>query len=239
MFRTLIQKNRKQLDNDLADIKDRKYFSPAIYIFAQKLLKAIDKYAHGCLIDIGCGDTPYIKHIPPAVTQYDTFDIEKRSAKVTYIGDVTNMHMIKNDAYDTLLCLAVLEHVSDPFSAIKEMRRILKKDGTCILSAPHIARLHEEPHDYFRYTHYGIKALLEKNGFRIIEIEKNGTLLSFLGHQISTIVLCLVWHIPVLKHLFFFINKILIVYPIAFIDQKIMKSSLMPLNYFCIAQKIN
>jgi SAM-dependent methyltransferase len=237
MIKTLIQKNRRQLDIDLADIDKRKYFSPAVYIFTKKFLESLNKYAHGRLIDIGCGDTPYIKHTPPNVSQYDTFDVEKRTEQVTFIGNVMDMHMIENNTYDTLLCLAVLEHVPDPFTAVKEMHRILKKNGLFILSAPHIARLHEEPHDYFRYTHHGIKTLLEQNGFGIIELEKNGTLLSFLGHQISTLILCLFWHIPILKHLIFFLNKVLIVRPIAFIDQKIMQSSLIPLNYFCVAQK--
>ena len=63
MIKALMQKNRRQLDTDLTNIDKRKYFSPAIYIFTQKLLKSLDKYAHGRLIDIGCGDTPYLKYI--------------------------------------------------------------------------------------------------------------------------------------------------------------------------------
>lgn len=112
MIKTLIQRNRRQLDSDLADIDQRKYFSPALYIFTQKLLKSLDKYAYGRLIDIGCGDAPHIKHIPKKVSQYDTLDVEKRTKQVTFIGNTTDMHMVGSNSYNTLLCLAVLGHVS-------------------------------------------------------------------------------------------------------------------------------
>ena len=33
--------------------------------------------------------------------------------------------------------------------------------------------VHEQPHDYFRYTRYGLKYLLEKNSFICVEIFEN------------------------------------------------------------------
>ena len=112
MIKALMQKNRRQLDTDLTNIDKRKYFSPAIYIFTQKLLKSLDKYAHGRLIDIGCGDTPYLKYILKNINQYDTLDIEKRTEQVTFIDNATDMHMVGSNSYNALLCLAVLEHIS-------------------------------------------------------------------------------------------------------------------------------
>lgn len=90
MIKTLLQRSRRQLDSDLADIDQRKYFSPAIYIFTQKLLKSLDKYVHDRLVDIGCDDAAHIKHIPKKVSQYDTLDVEKRTKQVTFIGNATD-----------------------------------------------------------------------------------------------------------------------------------------------------
>ncbi|RZK57795.1 MAG: hypothetical protein EOO87_01965 [Pedobacter sp.] len=34
--------------------------------------------------------------------------------------------------------------------------------------------LHEEPHDFFRFTKHGLKYILENSGFEILEINANG-----------------------------------------------------------------
>lgn len=239
MIKKLIQNNRKRVDEDLTDIHKLKYFSPAIYIMVKAVLEGIDRYLKGKLIDIGCGHMPLKSELEHKVGKYDTLDIEPRTDGVKFIGSVLDMHMIENSSYDSVISLAVLEHVPDPFRAVSEINRILKLDGIFMLSVPHISRLHELPHDYFRYTEFGIRELLEKRGFKILHIEKAGTLISYLGHQISTVLIGLTWHIPLIKHLIFFLNKIFIVFPFALIDKTLMKNSLMPMNYFCVAQKIN
>jgi hypothetical protein len=43
-----------------------------------------------------------------------------------------------------------------------------------ILSIPFCWELHEEPYDFFRYTKYGLQAMLERNGFEVIAIKANG-----------------------------------------------------------------
>ena len=46
----------------------------------------------------------------------------------TYVGDITKHNeMINDDTYDYIICTEVLEHVENPFNAIIEMNRILKK----------------------------------------------------------------------------------------------------------------
>ena len=239
MIKNLLEKNRKKIDQDMPSIVERQYFSPALHALVKIILPTFKKHISGEVIDVGCGDMPFKVQISESGSVYDTLDIEARTEGVKYIGSVLDMHMIDDCTYDTAICLEVLEHVPQPFKAANELNRILKPNGTFIMSVPHLSRLHEQPHDYYRYTKYGIRALLEDNGFEILEMKVCGGIFSFLGHQISTIFLCCFFHIPILKQIVFFLNKWLIVKPFVWIDEKLGENSVMPLGYLCVAKKIN
>nr|WP_260162696.1 class I SAM-dependent methyltransferase [Pectinatus brassicae] len=47
-----------------------------------------------------------------------------------------NMYQIEDESIDFFICSHVLEHVSDDLKAMREFKRILKKDGKGILVAP-------------------------------------------------------------------------------------------------------
>jgi SAM-dependent methyltransferase len=135
------------------------------------------------------------------------------------------------------VCLEVLEHVPDPFQAVREIHRILKEGGILIVSVPHLSRLHDEPHDYYRYTRHGLRYLLEQNGFDIQVLEQRGGLFSFLGHQLSTLVLGLVWRIPLLRQMAWFINSWLVVRGADLLDRHLDRSGIFALGYTVVARK--
>ena len=66
--------------------------------------------------------------------------------------------------------ISVLEHLPNPELAIKEAYRITKKGGTFITITIQNYRLHDEPYDFFRYTKYGLKKIIESSGFKISKI---------------------------------------------------------------------
>lgn len=68
---------------------------------------------------------------------------------------------------------------------LSELNRVLKKDGYLILTVPKIGELHEEPHDYYRYTKYGLRYLAEKCGFEIKYIKPRGGFLAVIGYELS------------------------------------------------------
>jgi len=105
------------------------YFSLATYYFDIITRPLIETNIRGKLIDIGCGDMPYKEIIVKKVSQYDTIDIEKRAPDVKYVGNVENMNMIKDNCYDSAICLEVLEHVPHPQVALAEIFRILNQVG--------------------------------------------------------------------------------------------------------------
>jgi SAM-dependent methyltransferase len=90
------------------------------------------------------------------------------------IGDITQINEhIEDSKYDIITCLEILEHTVNPFSAISELRRILKHDGYLLLSAPLNWRIHGPAPDCWRITEFGWKVLLKD--FEIIEIDKMHT----------------------------------------------------------------
>ena len=64
----------------------------------------------------------------------------------------------------------ILEHVSEPEVVIRELYRILKSGGEAFVAAPLVRRQHQHPHDYFRYTEFGLQHLFKKSGFIDIQI---------------------------------------------------------------------
>ncbi len=74
---------------------------------------------------------------------------------------------------DIVISNQVLEHVIDVDKAVREANRILKPGGTFIGSVPHISPVHLEPYDFRRFTSLGLTQILEKHGFRQIEVEGN------------------------------------------------------------------
>jgi len=236
-MRKFLEKNRRRIRQELSDAKDIMYFTPAALTEKTMTAKALSIYAHGKLIDIGCGNMPFKELVMDKVTQYDTFDAEKRVPNVKFIGDIQKMDAIVDSSYDCALCLGVLEHVQNPFKAIAEVNRVLKKGAIAIITVPHLSRLHEEPNDYFRFTKYGLKSLLEEVGFEVLEINPCGGIFSFLGHQFSTIFVCLFWHIPVIRKIVFFINKWFCVIPCYLLDKVFDKEKIFALGYICIAKK--
>jgi SAM-dependent methyltransferase len=55
-------------------------------------------------------------------------------------------------------------------AVLAELYRVLKPGGRIMLSAPLFFEEHQKPHDYFRYTQFGMRRLFEEAGFRIIEL---------------------------------------------------------------------
>jgi SAM-dependent methyltransferase len=217
----------------------RKFLSPAIYAQYKVVLPLINRYIYGKVIDLGCGDMPFKEFLINKVTVYNSLDLWPQVEGVTFVGDIEDMNMIDKDAYDSAICLDVLEHVPNPKQAIKEMHRILKPSGILLISVPHLSRLHFIPYDYFRFTLYGLTHLLRSIGFDVIEIQAKGGILCFLGHQMAIIIIASSWGLPFLiRQIVFSIVKYCITIPCYKLDQIIDPNHLFALGYVAVARKI-
>lgn len=139
------------------------------------LLQQVERHAkelHGKLLDIGSGRSRRYDALFRHVSSYRTLDRDA-SWKPDLIGSAENIPL-PNASVESILCTQVLEHVPHPAKAVIEMFRVLSKGGSCLLTVPQENELHEEPHDYFRYTKYGLQALLEEAGFTIEAMDPRG-----------------------------------------------------------------
>ncbi len=87
------------------------------------------------------------------------------------VGDIHNLPFL-DASQEAIACIAVLEHVTDPFKARDEMFRVLQSGGMCIIYVPFLYYFHAEKGyygDYWRFTKEGL-ALMFKN-FSSVEIQ--------------------------------------------------------------------
>lgn len=108
------------------------------------------------VLDIGSGGSSYERYFPNRLT----VDIDP-ARKPEVIADA---HQLPFDdaCFERVLCTEVLEHLTDPARAIAEMYRVLAPGGMLILSTRFVYPLHDAPHDYFRYTRFGLEHLFRE-----------------------------------------------------------------------------
>jgi SAM-dependent methyltransferase len=99
-----------------------------------------------------------------------TLDIDPTTSP-TFVADVTkNLDMIE-DVYDGIVCCEVLEHVTNPFKAVKNLSKVLKPGGKLYISVPYQFRIHGPLPDCWRISEFGIKALAQEAGLTVIFLE--------------------------------------------------------------------
>jgi SAM-dependent methyltransferase len=74
-----------------------------------------------------------------------------------------------DDTFDTIVCIAVLEHVDRPQEIVSEFYRVTKPGGHVIASVPFLQPEHKVPTDFQRYTSDGLNLLFAKGGFEHVK----------------------------------------------------------------------
>lgn len=62
-------------------------------------------------------------------------------------------------AFDAVIVQAVLEHVTDPFRCVAEIKRVLRPDGLVYSDTPFMQQVHGREYDFTRFTRLGHRRL--------------------------------------------------------------------------------
>lgn len=135
-------------------------------------LAAQRQYFSGRLLDAGCGNQPFRPWYEPLVDSVVAMD----AGPIEGIAVLGFAHQLPfaDDSFDTVLLTSVIEHVPDAEAAMENLARVIRPGGHLILTAPFLYPTHEPPYDFFRFTHYGLRELLERHGLEIVTLDAQG-----------------------------------------------------------------
>lgn len=178
-----------------------------IYFYLLKEIKKNASFAKGVLLDVGCGSSPFKGYFTDHVDNYlkhEHPDACQQNIKYDYLSELPKISAPDN-SIDTIISFSVLEHVSEPFETIKEFNRILKPSGIFIISVPQYWHLHEEPHDYLRFTRHILNEKITKLGFKIIYMKEEGKSFAVVGQAFCNAMI-LLFDLSHVKNIFDFLQ---------------------------------
>lgn len=176
-------------------------------VYNKEKIKSLKQFfpKHKDILDLGCGNGEITKLLSKEnkVIGADVSEeaIENCRAKglTCVLIDFQERLPYKNDSFDFVFLLETLEHVFDTESLLKEIKRILKKDGTFIISVPNVGQLSNRIRFFFDmelnyvevkiqaghirfFTKNSIEKLLTDSGFKINKILSPYVFIPVLGH---------------------------------------------------------
>jgi SAM-dependent methyltransferase len=180
--------------NEAGDIGWQAVFTDPAFIARSRLRRAVAALSgqlalsgRGTWLDLGCGARPYESLF--AVERYIGLDVpvsghppEGKRHDLLFDG---NNIPVRAASVDGVLCTQVLEHTAQPAALLAEIRRVLKPGGALVMTAPFVWEEHEQPYDFFRYTEFGLRCLLEAQGLTVKTMLKTSGTLETLAQAAS------------------------------------------------------
>ena len=147
------------------------------FYFARRgLVLGIREFAsqvHGRVLDVGCGNRPYEQLFD--ASEYVGLELDTPENRLTKTADVYysgTVFPFEPKSFDSVVCNQVFEHIFEPEAFLREIGRVLKNQGRLLLTVPFVWDEHEQPRDFGRYSSFGLRALLSRNGFEVLELRK-------------------------------------------------------------------
>jgi SAM-dependent methyltransferase len=141
---------------------------PVHFQALEQELEPVAHYLSGHMLNAGCGSrdiSPYLR--AKGVAEVTRYDMASSDPDVV-IGPLEAMPFA-DASFDSVLCNAVLEHVRDAESAIRELARVVRKGGHIVVAVPFLQPYHACPGDFRRYTAEGLAQLGRSAGLDVIE----------------------------------------------------------------------
>jgi SAM-dependent methyltransferase len=150
----------------------------------------IPRFATGALLDVGCGTVPLYGTYSPYVSEIVCVDWSNSAHSGSHIDQVVDLTAplpLNDSQFDTLIISDVLEHIPNPMDLWREIFRVCRPGAVVLCNTPFYYWLHEEPHDYYRYTRHALSRFSSVAGFETVEISEIGGLPEILGDLFAKI----------------------------------------------------
>jgi SAM-dependent methyltransferase len=155
--------------------------SAASWLVTQVVAKAYERHlaahARGRLLDLGCGSAPLYAAYRPLVSEVtcvDWADSTGGAQHLDVVHDLNEPLPLESSRFDTVIMSDVLEHIRKPEPLLAEVARVLAPGGKLLLNVPFFYWLHEQPHDYFRYSEHALRSFVEQAGLRLLVLDGLG-----------------------------------------------------------------
>ncbi len=133
--------------------------APALnWVIRKKRGPLVNRFRHGLILNVGSGDNFIHENVI-------NFDLDCLPG-VNVVGNGECLPFL-DETFNLIINQAVLEHAKRPSRIVKEMYRVLKRDGYVYVECPFLQEYHAYPLDFQRYTLSGLESLLAS--FRKIE----------------------------------------------------------------------
>ena len=138
------------------------------------------------VLDAGAGEGAYRPHFKGQ--RYIGLDLgigdrQWDYSRLDVLGDLTSLPFA-NGVFDAALNIVTLEHVKDPRMVLTELARVLKPGARLLLVVPHEWEVHQHPHDFFRFTRYGVEELARAAAMRVVSMEPGGGYFRLLARRL-------------------------------------------------------
>ena len=166
---------------------NRRSYNWLVYSAVDQWLESSKALIRGDVVDLGAGVAPYRGFLTPLGSSYLTVDwaLSQHQISADIIADLNGALPLESASADTVVSISVLEHLRRPEVFLAETSRILRSDGHLLLQVPWQWMVHEAPHDYFRYSPYALRMLLETANFMDISIRPSGGVFSTLALKLN------------------------------------------------------
>jgi SAM-dependent methyltransferase len=137
----------------------------------------LPEHARGRLLDLGCGTVPLYAAYRPLVSEITCVDwggSVHHGQHLDVAHDLNQPLPLADARFDTIILSDVLEHIRKPEALLGEVRRVLAPGGKLLLNVPFFYWLHEQPHDYFRYSEHALRSFVDSIGLKLLLLEGLG-----------------------------------------------------------------